>query len=250
MIMPTRAAARRKTGAKTKLIRRKAAARTTTRARRSRSPVAAGASGVSADGIRIRMYRVGFGDFFLLTVPTKSGGAQHILIDCGVHAGNIGSMADCVADLIKVTDRKLALVIVTHYHADHLSGFATQFAEFAQFEVGAVWITNRLDPEDQQSMAFKEQVVSLANHLRLQLQLRLRLDLDDEDAVSARQALAMAENALGVAGGSNDKALELVTKRFKNRPPVHYYQAGDEPDLPPALKGVLTAQILGPSPKD
>jgi hypothetical protein len=34
------------------------------------------------------MYRVGFGDFFLLTVPTPTGPA-HILIDCGVHAGDI-----------------------------------------------------------------------------------------------------------------------------------------------------------------
>ena len=30
--------------------------------------------------LRIRMYRVGFGDFFLMTVPTEEG-PQHILID-------------------------------------------------------------------------------------------------------------------------------------------------------------------------
>ena len=204
--------------------------------------------------LRVRMYRVGFGDFFLLTVPTKAAGPQHILIDCGVHAGNIGSMADCVADLIEVTGRKLALVIVTHYHADHLSGFATQYEAFAQFEVGAVWITNRLDPEDGQSMAFQGQMAALANHLRLQLQLRLALNLDEDEALTARQALAKAENALGVglgvAGGRNEKALELVTKGFKNGPPVHYYEAGDEPDLPPVLQGAITAEILGPSPKD
>src|SRR4030095_6761531 len=146
-------------------------------AKRSTSPRTGAALTASANGLRVRMYRVGFGDFFLLTVPTKSAGPQHILIDCGVHAGNIGSMSDCVADLIEVTGRKLALVIVTHYHADHLSGFATQSEEFAQFEVGAVWITNRLDPEDSQAMAFRAQMSALANHLRLQLQLRLSLNL-------------------------------------------------------------------------
>jgi beta-lactamase superfamily II metal-dependent hydrolase len=205
------------------------------------------------EGIRIRMYRVGFGDFFLVSVPTKSG-PQHILIDCGVHAGNIGSMADCVADLVAVTKRNLALVIVTHFHADHLSGFATQAAEFAQFEVGAVWITNRLDPDDKQSMAFMGGVKELATHLRMQLTLRLNLALDEDDKLTTQQALAKAENALGVTlgaagGGSNDKAMALVTSGFKNEPPVYYYEAGDEPELPASLQGVLTAQILGPSPK-
>ena len=273
MIMATRAAGRRKTRAKAKAVKRKRATPVKRRrmpvrkvqkkkkaeprrreTRASSSPSVRAASAGSPDAIRIRMYRVGFGDFFLLTVPTKSAGAQHILIDCGVHAANIGSMNDCVADLIAVTGRQLALVIVTHYHADHLSGFATQYNEFAQFEVGAVWITNRLDPNDRQSMAFRGQIVTLASHLRLQIQLRLALNLDDDEALSAKQALAKAENALGigfgVAGGSNEKALDLVTNGFKNKPPVHYYQAGDEPELPPMLKSALTAQILGPSPKD
>lgn len=49
----------------------------------------------------MRMYRIGFGDFFLLTVPTDTG-PQHILIDCGVHAGNIGTMDQCVKDLIDI----------------------------------------------------------------------------------------------------------------------------------------------------
>ena len=85
-----------------------------------------------AQSLRVRMYRVGFGDFFLLTVPT-AGGPQHVLIDCGVHAADIGSMAHCIADLVDVTKRRLALVIVTHAHADHLSGFATHADVFATF---------------------------------------------------------------------------------------------------------------------
>src|SRR5260370_37355998 len=51
-------------------------------------PTSAGtgaASGQGAKGLRVRMYRVGFGDFFLLTVSTAKGD-KHILIDCGVHA--------------------------------------------------------------------------------------------------------------------------------------------------------------------
>src|SRR5277367_6741328 len=56
------------------------------------------ARAVGAGKIRIRMYRIGFGDFFLMTVPGKNGPA-HILIDCGVHAANIGTIGQGVQDM-------------------------------------------------------------------------------------------------------------------------------------------------------
>ena len=52
----------------------------------------------AASGLRVRMYRVGFGDFFLLSVPSKLG-ASHILIDCGVHARDLGSIRDAVTEI-------------------------------------------------------------------------------------------------------------------------------------------------------
>ena len=205
-----------------------------------------------ANVLRVRMYRVGFGDFFLLTVPSPDG-PQHILIDCGVHAANIGSMPDCIADLCDVTQRKLALVVVTHNHADHLSGFATHDDVFSTFDVGAVWITNRLDPADGEVVRQRHRIAAIASDLALQFQLRLRLGLDEEAADVARQALAKVENALGtgfgVAGGVNARALDVVTRQFRNAPPVFYYEAGDAPVLPAALRGVIDAEILGPCPK-
>jgi beta-lactamase superfamily II metal-dependent hydrolase len=195
--------------------------------------------------LRVRMYRIGFGDFFLLTVPTKSG-PEHILIDCGVHAGNIGTMDDCVKDMARETGGKLALVIATHFHADHLSGFASNFDDFAEFEVGAVWITNRLDPKDEDAVKFQGQIASLASQLHLGLGAR-----EDLAAIQARDNM---QNALGIQLGakepSNKKALRLLTEGFKNKPPVYYYQGGDEPTLPDVLKGAITAQLLGPAPKD
>ena len=246
----SKGAVRKAVAQKTVAATRTAAAKNAAAAKKSTSAgettvVAAtggGAAGVARDGLRVRMYRVGFGDFFLLTIPTTAG-PQHILIDCGVHAGNIKTMPDCVADLVAITGRKLALVIVTHFHADHLSGFATQYDEFAQFDVGAVWVTNRLDPADPQSSKLKMKISSLALHLQLQLRLSARTDID------AVQAAAKVENALGVSAGGNDKAMELVTSGFRNRPPVYYYQAGDTPKLPASLLGEITAQILGPAPK-
>jgi len=197
-------------------------------------------------GIRVRMYRVGFGDFFLMTVPGKTGPA-HILIDCGVHAANIGTMDDCVQDLLQETRGKLALVVLTHYHADHMSGFASNRDDFAACEVGAVWITNRLDPEHAAAAKFQAQLNAVADQLHLQLQLSARTD----DA--AQQAMAQVMNARGDdggggGGGSNAKALQLLQGGFKNKPPVFYYEAGMQPTLPAELRGVVSAQILAPAP--
>jgi len=165
------------------------------------------------------MYRIGFGDFFLMTVPGKNGPA-HILIDCGVHAANIGTIEECVKDMAQVTGKNLALVILTHYHADHMSGFATCFDNFTEFNVGAVWITNRLDPSNSDATKFMMQLTNVALQLKMQLSTR-----NDPDAIEAHHKV---ENALGVSenggGGSNAKALKLLQSGFKNKPPVYYYQ--------------------------
>lgn len=193
----------------------------------------------SGNQLRVRMYRIGFGDFFLLTVPTAKG-PEHILIDCGVFQGDLRTMDACVQDLARETNRKLALVIATHYHADHLSGFASNFDEFAKFEVDAVWLPNRLDPKRPTALKLKEQIISVAS------QLELRLGARQDDA--GIQALNKVKDALGVGEGRNEKALRLLTKGFKNKPKPDYYEAGDKAVLPKSLKGAITAEILGPAP--
>lgn len=237
-----RTAGAKKTAAKsTKKVRSEAASGGSAAAPAGKQPAAS-----RKENIRVRMYRVGFGDFFLMTVPGKNGPA-HILIDCGVHAGNIHSMEDCVQDMKKTTGGRLALVILTHYHADHMSGFATNYDDFAGLDVGAVWITNRLDPDNKPASRFMAQLTSVAQQLQMQLAAR--------GDPAAEEAKLKVENALGVAmegsgGGSNAKALRLLQSGFKNKPPVYYYQGGDTPVLPDELKGMITAELLGPSPKD
>jgi hypothetical protein len=80
-------------------------------------------------------------------------------------------------------------------------------------------------------------------------QLQLHLGARGDDA--GQQARAKVENALGVtSGGSNAKALKLLQSGLPGKPPVSYYQGGDEPTLPAELQGMITAEILGPAPKD
>ena len=224
----------------TKKAAKKTSKKTSKKTGKKSSKKAGGGTPAATNGtLRVRMYRIGFGDFFLVTVPTKSG-PEHILIDCGVFKGDLGTMADCVQNLATETDRKLALVIATHFHADHLSGFASNFDEFAKFDVGAVWLPNRLDPKRDNAMKLKEHINKVANQLQMRLGART-------DAAGV-QALHKVQDALGVGEGKNDKALRLLTEGFKNKPPVFYYEAGDTPNLPKELEGAITAELLGPAP--
>lgn len=233
------------------------------------------------------MYRVGFGDFFLVTVPT-SRGDQFILIDCGVFkgtsgTGDIGSIVTAVEDMYKTTKGKLALVIMTHRHADHIAGFSK--ADFSKFSASLVWMPYweqfnadkskkssaksfaangdqnvaadgaNLSEQEDENEAFNLQldIQSLAENLAMQFGSR-----SDPDA---QEALAQLGNATGIedfnaaatgakkGGGGNAKALDTLKNHLGgNGEKVRYYAAGDEPELPPELKG-LTATILGPPPK-
>jgi hypothetical protein len=200
-------------------------------------------SSQNVKGLRVRMFRVGFGDFFLLTVPTNDG-PRYILIDCGVHAKDLKSIRDAVEQMARDCGSKLSLVIMTHRHADHISGFATCSDVFSQFSVDRVWMPWFENPANKTAMAFQAGLTAMASRLSIRLAARA-----DEES---RQLASMAENITGTmaaAGGisSNQKALDVLHKGFKNTAEYNYYKAGDEPTLPKDLLDAgLSAQILGP----
>ncbi len=224
--------------------------------------------------LRIRMYRVGFGDFFLMTVPTDDG-PQHILIDCGVtpgktKKGDIGTIKAAVAHMAEETGKKLALIIVTHRHQDHIIGFSRAAEIFNDFEVGAVWMSfweTEYDPNEK-----KEKKKSLASEFQdeltaLALGMQSRLAMAGKDDPETNEILAMLENATGVdhtefavkggasakkpgkGGGTNAASLTFLKTGLGLEP--QYYMKGDKPKMPKVLKDAgLTAQILGPPPPD
>jgi beta-lactamase superfamily II metal-dependent hydrolase len=189
------------------------------------------------------MYRVGFGDFFMLSLQTPAG-QKHILIDCGVHACDIHSINAAIAQMAEDTGRELALVIMTHRHADHISGFTKCKDVFSQFTVEQVWMSWFEDPSDKAAVNFQKNLALMAEQMKLALAARNRPEDDELDF--------MVENIIGEAlgaagGGSNDVALQVLHGGFKNKAPVAYYKAGDTPKLPQDLVDAgLTAQILGP----
>src|ERR1700730_11869454 len=99
----------------------------------------------------VRMYRQGLGDCFLITLPRNNGKDFFILIDCGVILGTSGAqdtMKNVVTDIGKVTKNHIDLLLVTHQHWDHLSGFLQAKDEFEQIEIDEVWFAWTEDPKD------------------------------------------------------------------------------------------------------
>jgi beta-lactamase superfamily II metal-dependent hydrolase len=201
------------------------------------APVAAQAP----KGLRVRMFRVGFGDFFLLTLTTPAGD-KHILIDCGVHAKDLKTIRNAVTRMAEDCGRRLSLVIMTHRHADHISGFGTCSDLFGEITVDRVWMPWFENPSNAKAVAFQASLTALAS--RLSNGLAARGDPGSPE-------LAMARNITGdmdLAGVSaNKKALDVLHNGFKNAPAHDYYKAGDIAKLPHDLMDAgLTAQILGP----
>lgn len=104
-----------------------------------------------ATGVKVRMYRTGLGDCFLLAFPRESQSTDpldrvfYVLIDCGVYFGTSGG-ADrirTIAENIKLaTGNRLDLLVITHEHWDHVSGFHKKQAQdiFESITLGGLWM--------------------------------------------------------------------------------------------------------------
>lgn len=105
----------------------------------------------SIDQIVIRMYHTGsVGDCFLLQFMKQDALSFSLLIDCGGYKTKKELIERCVKDIrTRLADDTLDLVIATHEHEDHLSGFNQARAEFDKITFKQVWLSwaeNEKDP--------------------------------------------------------------------------------------------------------
>lgn len=186
------------------------------------------------------MYRPGFGDCFLITFGTD-GSARHVLIDFGAHMhGEIGTMDQIMNSIEKTTDAKLRIIVATHAHRDHISGFGKFADRFSQFEIGEVWMPWTDNPHDQDASSLKRKQLALYDALETHLRIGLNVTETDPKYAAALDALS---NLRG-----NETATTELGRGFSTGAKVRYFEAGTSIVKVGEIAG-LSAEFLGP-PRD
>lgn len=111
------------------------------------------------DSIKVKMFRHGFGDCFLLRFYHKTTVKYKILIDCGLKLNDKVegvSMRDVVEQIRKDTEiviknkkkPHLDALVITHEHWDHVSGFKPEDKLFDGFQIDNIWLAWTENPND------------------------------------------------------------------------------------------------------
>jgi len=162
--------------------------------------------------IGVRMYDVGFGDCFLVTIPTSQGD-RRILFDCGSVKKGSRDMDSVVKTLIgDVTEKRVAridVVVCTHRHKDHIAGFARP--DWSNVDVGEVWMpwTESDEPE---AIRIREAQLRLAAALDSILEKKASLAVAPDKKAFYNDARELALNATG-----NENAMATLHEGFQGR---------------------------------
>ena len=205
--------------------------------------------------VSIRMYNIGFGDCFLLTFPA-SDRPRKVLIDCGVHflGRNQEQPFDKVLNKLieDVTEDGIPtidLVIATHRHQDHVSGFAKEV--WNEVEVKEVWMPWTENYADKQAVEILMSQSSKAEKVHKLLATMLtnptqfRLDRKQQiDKIT--EIKGFSENSL-----KHTEAMNMLHHGFKRKDEIpRKYLPFRERELntmrPECLPDV-TVYVMGPS---
>lgn len=214
-------------------------------------------------GVVVRMYRQGLGDCLLVAADRARAAPFYMMIDCGVILGTekaeqgIEKVLDNVWD---ATGGRLDVVVATHEHWDHVSGFVQAAERFAPasdsaprrpvLQVEQVWMGWTEDPGDKTAEAIRKDRERKQHGLAAALNEAKRRGLAMDAGVPGGVAGLMSFFGIGAdadglfaARGKTSDALENV-RRF-GRKPVRYCRPDAAPWTDPALPG-LRIYALGP----
>jgi hypothetical protein len=204
------------------------------------------------------MYNIGFGDCFLLTFPAPVR-PRKVLIDCGVHFlghNQKQPFKDVLKQLIEDVKENgiptIDLVVATHRHQDHVSGFANEM--WNDVEVKEVWMPWTENYADKQAVEILLSQSSKAQKVHQLLSKMVSnpglFGLDHEEKIAEiEQIKGFAENSL-----KNPEAMNMLHHGFKGGDaiPRKYLPLRDrelntiQPDFLPGV----TVYVMGPSYDD
>jgi hypothetical protein len=230
--------------------------------------------------VRVRMYRQGLGDAFLLTF-TRQGAPFYMLIDCGVFMGTPNAQAkmqQVATDIARTTagpDGRghLDVLVATHEHWDHVSGYKQARDIFETIDIDTVWVAWTEDPQNALAQELRADRHKTLNQLQAVVTQLERNNVDTEHLQAIDSILeffgepgpaaaagdpahnghangAAPPNAPGGASGpyqnGTQEALDYIIGRGNKRRYCH-----PKPEAPIALDGVddVRIYVLGP-PED
>jgi len=206
--------------------------------------------------VRIRMYRQGLGDCFLLTFPKGTGEPAQVMIDCGVVLGTEKPnvvMTKVAQHISNETKGKVDALVITHEHWDHLSGFTKAQAQavFEKMQFGELWMAwtekdgqplaeqLRKDREAKQAAAraAKERLAKSKAKGAKERAQRMNAVLEFFGAAKGKDGKEGGEGAEGTAG-----ALAFLKRKIANQ---RTFEPGGTPFTIPGVEGVRVF-VLGP----
>jgi hypothetical protein len=187
------------------------------------------------------MYRQGLGDCFLLTYRAEEGDERtQVLIDSGVLKGTDDAETKMRAVAENVRDEtggRVDILVSTHEHWDHLSGFLQAQDVWEPITFGEVWLAWTEDPQDELAKELRDRKRKRLNGLVAAAKLARGATADRLDG------LLGFEGELGAgATKTTAKALEWVKDREAT---VRFLQPGDQLFDLPGLGGIRV-YVLGP----
>ncbi|WP_274630114.1 MBL fold metallo-hydrolase [Arvimicrobium flavum] len=217
----------------------------------SPAATAAAAARATPPALTVRHYCQGIGDCHLLTFFKDDGRPFRMLIDCGIHSSVSGGsdLIDAIAtDIRDVTGRSIDVLVVTHEHWDHVSGFSTAGEIFQSIPVGEVWMAWTEDPDDADAREFdmfRAQAVSA-----LQGASR-RMEAAGETSFHMFSLGKGLQSVLGFqfgAKGEKVRAARDAAARLGTTQPPRYLEPSAAPITLPGVPN-LKVYVLGP-PRD
>lgn len=207
--------------------------------------------------VTVRMFCQGLGDCFLITVPQAGAKKYSILIDCGVAMGTPQSdsiMKAVVAEVGRLTDGVVDLLVVTHQHWDHVSGFVQAAAELTKVTFKHLWLAWTECPTDQLAIDLRKEFSKAK--IALDRASEAAVSLNATDPASSRR-LAMLDGVrafLGPAAGPGRPDLASAmsvpsTLVGAKKSAIDYLKPGACRRLPGASSGMasaIQAFVLGP----
>jgi hypothetical protein len=212
--------------------------------------------------VTIFTFNVGFGDCFLLRFSYSGGADRHVLIDFGstkrpARAPN-SYMIDIAKEIKKRCGGKLDLLVATHRHKDHISGFTTAANGKGSGDIisglspGAVlqpWTEHPDIPEDatdsmQGARAFAGALANMNGFAASLVQFAAGLDDRELKSLGLNKRDKAFLEFIGENNVSNRNAVENLIAMGKSGK-AFYLHADAKPDLSAFLPGVKV-HVLGP----